>query len=118
MTAEDISRLVVPSAIPAGPSEQKTLPERAVVHPLLQLFFGGGYDDMRRMEDILAKCDRDWTVPRPPRLTAGPSKHQYRTGIDSRLSRASRIPRRDLAAAMLAALDQPNWIGHAVNLAT
>jgi putative NADH-flavin reductase len=105
------------SAVPAEPEDQKSTLERYLVHPLLHLFFGGGYDDMRRMEDLLAASDRDWTVFRPPYLTNGASTGRYRIALDSPLPRARSVSRADLAAAMLAAVKDPALIGHAVTIA-
>src|SRR5699024_3889173 len=62
-------RFVGVSAAPIAPDAHKSGLERHVVHPLLHRFFGGGYDDMRVMEDLLAASECDWTVFRPPRLT-------------------------------------------------
>lgn len=117
MTETGVRRIVVLSAIPAEPAELKRPLERTVVHPLLHVFFGGGYDDMARMEALLARSDRCWTVLRPPRLTNGPATGRYRSAVDARLPRAGSLSRADLAAAMLAAVDDPALVGHAVNIA-
>ena len=79
-------RFVGVTAIPVGSEDQKSALERCLVHPLLHRFFGGGYDDMRPIEDLLAASDRDWTVFRPPPLTNGAS-----TG---RCPCLERVPRR------------------------
>jgi putative NADH-flavin reductase len=118
MTATAVSRIVALSAIPVGPELLKSPSERIIVHRLLHAFFGGGYDDMARMEHTLASSGLAWTVLRPPRLTDRPAKRHYRSMIDARLSHASSIPRRDLATAMIDALNHPTWIGHAINIAT
>ena len=112
-----VRRFVGVTAVPVGPEDQKSVLERYLVHPLLHRFFGGGYDDMRRMEELLSESDLDWTVFRPPRLTDGPPTGCYRTAIDGPLPRAWRISRADLAAAMLAAANDPALIGHTVTIA-
>lgn len=112
-----VRRFVGLSAVPVGPDDQKSALERYLVHPLLHRFFGGGYDDMRRMEDLLAESDRDWTVCRPPRLTNGASTGRYRTAVDGPLPHARSVSRADLAAAMLAAVKDPTLIGYAVTIA-
>ena len=117
MRETDVRRFVGVSAVPVGPEDQKSALERYLVHPLLHLFFGGGYDDMRRMEEVLAASDRDWTVFRPPYLTNGASTGRYRIAVDSPLSRARSVSRADLAAAMLAAANDPALVGHAVTIA-
>ena len=70
-----VRRIVAVTAIPAEPDELKTFMERQVVHRLLRVFFGGGYDDMVRMEQLLRGSDTDWTVLRPPRLTTASEWH-------------------------------------------
>ena len=101
-------RFVGVTAIPVGSEDQKSALERCLVHPLLHRFFGGGYDDMRRIEDLLAASDRDWTVFRPPR-----SPTEHRRGA----ARAWSVSRADLAAAKLAAAQDPALVGHAVTIA-
>ena len=117
MRETGVRRFLGISALPVEPEDQKSTLERYLVHPLLHLFFGGGYDDMRRMEDLLAASDRDWTVFRPPYLTNGASMGRYRIAVDSPLPRARSVSRADLAAAMLAAVKDPALIGHAVTIA-
>jgi putative NADH-flavin reductase len=112
-----VRRFVGVTAVPVGPEDQKSVLERYLVHPLLHRFFGGGYDDMRRMEELLAESDLDWTVFRPPQLTNGPPTGRYRAAIDAPLPRAWRVSRADLAAAMLAAANDPALIGHTVTIA-
>ena len=69
------------------------------------------------MEDLLAASDRDWTVFRPPRLTNGAPTERHRTAVDAPLPRAWSVSRADLAAAMLAAAQDPALVGHAVTIA-
>lgn len=118
MREAGVRRFIGISAVPVAPDEQKNLFERRVLHPMLYWFFGGGYDDMRRMEDLLAESDLDWTVFRPPRLTSKPANGRYRTALDAPLPRARSIPRADLADAMLAAAQDPALAGHVVTIAT
>ncbi len=72
---------------------------------------------MRRMEDLLAGGDREWTVFRPPRRTDKAFTGRYRTAVDAPLPRARSVPRANLAAAMLATAQDPALIGHAVTIA-
>ena len=112
-----VRRFVGMTAVPVGPEDQKSALDRYLVHPLLHRYLGGGYDDMRRMEDLLAASDRDWTVFRPPRLTNGASTGRYRIAVDGPLPRARSVSSADLAAAMLAAAQDPALVGHAVTIA-
>ncbi len=113
-----VRRVVAVTAIPAGPDERKTFMDRLVVHRLLHTFFGGGYDDMVRMERLLRSSETDWTVLRPPRLTDAKPRGEYRTAIDTRLARAGKIPRSDLALAVLNAVTDQSLIGHGVTVAS
>jgi putative NADH-flavin reductase len=118
MNQVGVRRIVVVTAIPAEPDEIKTFMERHVVHRLLHVFFGGGYDDMVRMEQLLRGSDTDWTVLRPPRLTDSHPTNQYRKSIDKRLAGAGKIPRADLAIAILDAVTDRSTIGHALTVAS
>ncbi len=117
MNEVDVRRVVAVTAIPAEPVELMTVMERLIVHRLLHVFFGGGYDDMVRMEQILKGSGTDWTVLRPPRLTDAEPKNHYRTAIDQRLSRAGKISRSDLALALLDAVPDTAMVGHGVCVA-
>jgi putative NADH-flavin reductase len=117
MRASGVSRFVGVTAAPAAPESQKSFLDRHVTHPLLHRFFGGGYDDMRRMEELLAASDVDWTVFRPPRLTSKPPKGRYRTAVGGPVPRGWNLTRADLAAAMLAAVDDPALSRTAVTIA-
>lgn len=117
MAQAGVRRFVGISAAPAAPDDHKNLFERRLLHPLLGHFFGGAYEDMRRMEQLLVDSDRDWTIFRPPRLTSRSASGRYRTAVDSRLSKALTISRADLAAAMLAAIEEPTVVRHAVSIA-
>ena len=63
--------------------------------------------DMRGAEDEVRASGLDWTIFRPPRLTGKAASGSYRTAIDRNLPRGYAISRADLAACMLAALDDP-----------
>jgi putative NADH-flavin reductase len=113
-----IRRIIAVTAIPAEPDALKTAMERMVIHKVLKLFFGGAYQDMALMERILSASDADWTVLRPPRLTDGRATGHYRTAVDTRLPRAVKICRADLARAMLDSIDDPSLIRHAAAVAS
>lgn len=117
MAGTDVTRFIGVSATPVGPREQESLPERRLVYPLLRRFFGPGYDDMHRMEAILAASQSEWTVYRPPRLTNGPLTGNSRTAIDRRLPRAWNLSRADLAAAMIGAIGDPATVRKAIMIA-
>jgi putative NADH-flavin reductase len=113
-----LCRLLVVSAMPVSPDGERSMVDRLLIHPLLHQFFGGSYDDLRRMETWLnASNALDWTVFRPPRLLDGPATGTVRTAVASRLPGAWSIRRADLAAAMLARIDDQATYRTAVNIA-
>lgn len=116
MQHHDVMRLAVVSAAPAGPREQQPFLERRVAMPILDRIFGATYADMRRMEELLHRCDRAWVALRPPRLVDREATGSYR--IDAQpLPKGRTITIPDLATALLAAVDQQELHGHALYVA-
>lgn len=66
--------------------------------------------DMRAAEDQIQHTNLDWTIVRPPALTAKPPRGNYRIGIDRSVPHAFSIPRADLATCMLTLLDDPTTV--------
>lgn len=118
MRAAGVRRLVALTAGPMGPHEEHSAFERLLGRGLY-LAFGGAYDDMARMEQLLRSRagDVDWTVIRPPRLTDKPATGRYRSAVNSRLAGAWTLTRADLARAMLAVVDDPATVHSAVRVA-
>ncbi|GAA1829787.1 hypothetical protein GCM10009682_55800 [Luedemannella flava] len=106
MSEQGIKRIVVVSASPVGPREDQAFFDRRVVMPILDRFFGATYEDMRRMEAVLAASDADWTSLRPPRLLEKPPTGRYRLSSSAPLPKARTLTYADLAAALLDALDR------------
>jgi putative NADH-flavin reductase len=73
--------------------------------------------DMRRAEDAVRGTDLDWTIMRPPGLTGKPASGRYRTAIDRNLPHGFTASRADLAASMLAAIDDPATVRRHVAIA-
>jgi putative NADH-flavin reductase len=111
-----VRRILVVTADPTGPAKDR-LGEAKIIHPILWQFLRGTYEDMRRMEQLLAASDTDWTVFRPPRLTNGPLTGKARTAVGKFLPRGRVVSRADLAAAMLAAIHDPATVRQAVAIA-
>lgn len=63
--------------------------------------------DMRGAEDEIHTSGLDWTIFRPPSLTDKPAKGTYRTAIDRSVPHSFTVARADLAACMLAMIDDP-----------
>jgi putative NADH-flavin reductase len=113
MGAAAVRRFIGISAVPVG--APYGLAEHIIV-PILYRFFGAAYADMKRMEAILAASESDWTVFRPPQLVDRPATGRYRTAIGAPLPGAWRITRADLAAAMLAAVNDAALVRHIVTI--
>jgi putative NADH-flavin reductase len=111
-----VRRILVVTADPTGPAKDRR-GEAKIIHPILWQFLRGTYEDMRRMEQALAASDADWTVFRPPRLTNGPLTGKARTAVGTFLPRSRMVSRADLAAAMLAAINDPAMARQAVAIA-
>lgn len=111
-----VRRILVVSADPTRPAKDRQ-GELKVVHPILWQFLRGTYEDMRRMEHLVAVSDTDWTVFRPPRLDNGPLTGTARTAVGKYLPRGWVVSRAHLAAAMLAAIDDPATVRQVVAIA-
>lgn len=111
-----VRRILVVTADPVVPAKDR-LGATKVIHPILWQFLRGTYEDMRRMEQTLAASDTEWTVFRPPRLTNGPLTGKARTAVGKSLPRSRVVSRADLAAAMLAAINDPATARQAVAIA-
>lgn len=116
MASAGVRRIIAVSAAPVGPEELRSGMDR-VAHPILWQFFRGPYEDMRRMEQVLAASDADWTVYRPPRLTNGPLTGRARTSVGKPPPGGWFVSRADLAAAMLAAIKDPATVHQAIAIA-
>ena len=73
--------------------------------------------DMRRGEDEIRQSNLEWTIFRPPSLTGKPARGTYRTAIDRNLPHGFTISRADLAACMLALLDDASTVHRHVAIA-
>jgi putative NADH-flavin reductase len=113
MRDSGVRRFIAISAVPVGAPHG--LAEH-VIFPILYRFFGAAYEDMKRMEAILAASDCEWTVFRPTQLVDRPATGRYRTAIDAPLPGAWRVTRADLAAAMLASINDAALVRHIVTI--
>ena len=68
------------------------------------------------MEDILSDSGLDWTVVRPPRLTAKPLTGTYRTAYGQNLRGGWSIPHAGVAS-MLRVLEQPETTKQTIGIA-
>ncbi len=73
--------------------------------------------DMHAGEDEIRRSDLDWTIIRPPALTSKAATGTYRTAIDKNLRHGFNVSRADLAACILALLDDPKTVRRHVGIA-
>lgn len=99
--------VVVSSGLTYPPPPSNWLVDHTVL-PFLRGVVGRTlYADMRRMEEYLATVDDiDWTVLRPGRLTDSDEVSDYR--LDAVHPSSGETSRADLAAAMVAEIDDPH----------
>jgi putative NADH-flavin reductase len=91
---------------------------RHVVKPLARAtFLRHVCADMRCAEDQVRQSGLRWTIMRPPRLTGRPPTGRYRSAIDSNLRRGYTISQADLAASMLALIDDQRVVHRHVAVA-
>jgi uncharacterized protein YbjT (DUF2867 family) len=100
MNRSDVRRLVYLSFLGVREGRrQLSLIGRAVVAPLL---LHNVVADHEAKEQIIRQSGLDWIIVRPPRLTNGPRRGNYRDGLDIRAtSLIPRISRADLADFMV-----------------
>ena len=118
MEANGISRLVVLSATPLGPvPEHEGRLIRWVLLPLVGCILRDLYIDLARMEGGVMQSATDWTIIRPPRLTAKRMSGRYRARVGGNVPRGYTISRANVAHAMCSALTDPATICQAVGVA-
>ncbi|KAB8188929.1 NAD(P)H-binding protein [Nonomuraea phyllanthi] len=92
---------------------------RYVLKPLVvQRLFRHSYADLAEAERLLRAGDLDWTIVRPARLTNAPRSARYRTERDLSIRGGGSTSRADLAHCMLALIDDPTSIHHAISVAS
>jgi len=100
MQAQGVSRLV---AVTAGAYVRASHPPLSfrLIRPILLGLLRHLYDDLQRMEEIVAASSLRWTIVRPSRLLDRPRTGKYRTAIDDLVAGSMSIPRADVADFML-----------------
>jgi putative NADH-flavin reductase len=73
--------------------------------------------DMHAGDEEIRRSSLDWTILRPPALTDKPATGTYRMAIDRNLPHGFKVSRADLAACMLALLDDPASVRRHVAIA-
>jgi putative NADH-flavin reductase len=100
MSRSGVRRLVTASAAGVGGTRNAAVPGffRAVVLPLLA---GREYDDMARMEALLAASDVEWTAVKPLWLRNGPARGGVRVSAEPFEPHGWGIRRADLAETIV-----------------
>ncbi|GAA1592882.1 NAD(P)-dependent oxidoreductase [Kribbella karoonensis] len=75
-----------------------------VVKPLIQRLLRESFADARRMEELIAASQLDWTIVCPPRLTNGTAKGTIRSNTEGTVRGGFTITRADVATYMLDAV--------------
>jgi putative NADH-flavin reductase len=129
MQATGVRRVVVVSAAPIGtvpspgrPNPPKHDPGDGFFMRHLGAKFAGAmfrahYADLALMEDILRDSGLDWTISRPPKLTAKPLTRVYRTAYGQNIRGGFSVSRADVAHHMLQVLDQSETIKQVIGIA-
>jgi putative NADH-flavin reductase len=73
--------------------------------------------DMHAGEEEIRRSGLDWTILRPPALTDKAATGTYRVAIDRNLPHGFTVSRADLAARMLALLDDPATVHRHISIA-
>jgi len=107
MEREGVSRLIVTSAYGVGDTWRDVPP---LPRLLIRVFLGNLYADKARAERALRQSPLDWTLVYPTALTNGPRTGRYRAGERLALRGLPRISRADLAAFLLAQIDDRTYI--------
>jgi uncharacterized protein YbjT (DUF2867 family) len=119
MAHHGVPRLVVVSSSATDP---KPYPDAGflfnrVLQPFVVNVLGKTvYEDMRRMEELVRNCDVDWTIIRPSGLFDAESVSDYALAEDHIGGRVT--ARSDLAAVMLAQVDDERYVRRIVAVAT
>lgn len=106
MRTAGVTRLIVVSSAGVAPRKGAPLIYKLVVKPF---FLEPAYRDMRNMETFLQTTDLDWTSVRPPLLTGGPLKPDYRLQADRNFDDDRPLSRASLAHFLVAEVETPRF---------
>lgn len=118
LQARGVSRIVAVTAAAYAPAARPPLFFRLVIRPLLLSLLRHHYDDLKRMEALLAASPLRWTVVRPTRLLDRPRTGKYRTAVDEIVPGSMSIPRADVADFMLRCATEDLHVGQNVTVSS
>ena len=101
MRERGVSRIIAVSAGAYVNSARSPALFRLIVQPILLRLLRHTYDDLQRMEALIADSSTRWTIVRPGRLTDGPLTGEYRTAINDVVAGGWTIARADVADLIL-----------------
>jgi putative NADH-flavin reductase len=107
MEDHGIRRLIMTSAFGVGET-RRDVP--LVPRIFIRLLLSNVYDDKAAGDAQVRSCALDWTVVYPSGLGDGPATGQYRAGERLALRGFPRIARADLAAFLLAQIDDTTYL--------
>jgi len=84
---------------------------------ILQRILKHMYADLWRMEHIVKASELNWTIVRPPRLTDGPRRGNYRISIGAFVKNGKQIARADVADFVLNNVSNKDIFRETVELA-
>jgi putative NADH-flavin reductase len=111
-----VSRIICISASAVVTSPELIFPVRMMTK-LLQGILRNMYRDLLKMEQVVRQSNLYWTVVRPPRLTKGRLKNEYRFAVNEWLPNCLTISRADLAHFMLQHIQDANTYQSVVEVA-
>ena len=88
-----------------------------VVKPILQRILREPFADARRMEELVRASELDWTIVCPPKLNDDAAKGTIRSNTDGTVRGGFTIPRADVAAYLLKAIDDASVVRKTVVIA-
>ena len=118
MAEQGPRRLIVTSSavLSSWQDPSRSWVERKVLVPFLENMGRTLYDDMRRMEEIVAATDLDWTIMRPLGLADMDATTKWAVAEDHIAGRQT--SRRDLAASIVDQLRRTDYVRKTAAVAT
>ena len=90
-----------------GASETR---DTALYSKVLRSMIGKRVEDKDRQEELIRESELDWVLVRPPLLTNGARRGQYRAGFDIPIKLFSSVSRADVADFMLKQLTDDTYL--------
>lgn len=107
MESQGVSRLIFTSAFGVGSTWIDVPP---LLRIMMRLLLRDVYADKAAGEEVLRRSQLDWTLVYPVALTHGPRTGRYRVGERLSLHGVPTVSRADLAAFLLAEIEDPTYI--------